>query len=116
MDVFRPDRPGRLPALLQRTPYNKGTPHSRGYSLDVVRAAMVGYAVVIQDVRGRYTSDGEFYPFVDEMSDGYDSVEWVAGQPWCNGRVGMFGSSYVGATQWLAAKSKPPSLQAIAPG
>ena len=115
-DIFRPDRPGRLPALLQRTPYNKSTPHSRGYSLDAVRAAMAGYVVVIQDVRGRYTSDGEFYPFVDEMSDGYDSVEWVAGQPWCNGRVGMFGSSYVGATQWLAAKSKPPALQAIAPG
>ena len=115
-DVFRPDRPGRLPALLQRTPYSKSTPHSRGYSLDAVRAAMAGYAVVIQDVRGRYTSDGEFYPFVDEMSDGYDSVEWVAGQPWCNGRVGMYGSSYVGATQWLAAKAKPPSLQAIAPG
>ena len=115
-DIFRPDRPGRLPALLQRTPYSKSTPHSRGYSLDAVRAAMAGYAVVIQDVRGRYTSDGEFYPFVDEMSDGYDSVEWVAGQPWCNGRVGMYGSSYVGATQWLAAKSKPPSLQAIAPG
>ena len=116
VDVFRPDGPARLPALLQRTPYNKGTPRSRGYSLDAIRAAMAGYAVVIQDIRGRYTSDGEFYPFVDEMSDGYDSVEWVAGQPWCNGRVGMFGSSYVGATQWLAAKSKPPSLQAIAPG
>ena len=116
VDVFRPDSPGRLPALLQRTPYSKGTPHSRGYSLDAVRAAMAGYAVVIQDIRGRYTSDGEFYPFVDEMNDGYDSVEWVAGQPWCNGRVGMYGSSYVGATQWLAAKSRPPALQAIAPG
>ncbi len=116
VDVFRPDGAGKLPALLQRTPYDKSTPHSRGYALDAIRAAMSGYAVVIQDVRGRFTSDGEFYPFVDEMNDGYDSVEWVAGQPWCNGRVGMFGSSYVGATQWLAAKARPPSLGAIAPG
>ena len=116
VDVFRPAGQGKLPALLQRTPYDKSTPHSRGYALDAIRAAAAGYAVVIQDVRGRYTSDGEFYPFVDEVKDGYDSVEWVAGQPWCNGRVGMFGSSYVGATQWLAAKARPPSLAAIAPG
>jgi putative CocE/NonD family hydrolase len=77
---------------------------------------MSGFAVVIQDVRGRYSSDGDFYAFVNEIDDGYDSVEWVAGQPWCTGKVGMYGGSYVGATQWLAAKSKAPSLTAIAPG
>ena len=81
-----------------------------------MRAAARGYAVVIQDVRGRFSADGEFYTFVNEMDDGYDSVEWVAGQSWCNGKVGMYGASYVGATQWLAASSKPPSLAAIAPG
>ena len=116
VDIFRPDAGGGFPALLQRTPYDKSTPSARTYSLDAIRAAMAGYAVVIQDIRGRFSSDGEFYTFTDEMNDGYDSIEWVAGQPWCNGKVGMYGSSYVGATQWLAAKSLPPSLSAIAPG
>lgn len=116
VDVFRPDAPGKFPALLQRTPYDKSTPASRTGTLDAVRAAMAGYGVVIQDVRGRYTSDGEFYTFVNEINDGYDSVEWAASQPWCTGKVGMYGVSYVGATQWLAAKSRPPSLAGIAPG
>ena len=116
VDVFRPDGAGRFPGLLQRTPYNKNEPASRTASLDAIRAAMAGYAVVIQDVRGCYSSDGEFYTFVNEIEDGYDSVEWVASQSWCNGKVGMYGSSYVGATQWLAAKANPPSLVCIAPG
>ena len=115
-DVFRPRARGRFPALLQRTPYDKSSPQSRTGTLDAVRAAMNGYAVVIQDVRGRYASQGEFYTFVNEMDDGHDSVEWVAGQPWCTGKVGMYGVSYVGATQWLAAKAGAPSLSAIAPG
>ena len=116
VDVFRPDVPGRFPALLQRTPYDKGGPGSRSGPVDAIRGAMNGYAVVIQDVRGRHSSDGEFYTFVNESDDGYHSVEWVASQPWCTGKVGMYGVSYVGATQWLAAKTKPPSLAAIAPG
>ena len=115
-DLFRPSGNGKSPALLVRTPYNKSSPSVRGLTLDALRAAGNGYAVVIQDVRGRYSSDGEFYPFVNEIEDGYDSVEWVAGQSWCDGKVGMFGNSYMGATQWLAAKAKPPSLLAIAPG
>ena len=116
VDLFRPDAAGRFPGLLQRTPYNKSGAQSRGGTLDPIYAAMNGYAVVIQDVRGRHSSEGEFYTFVNEIDDGYDSVEWVAGQPWCTGKVGMYGVSYVGATQWLAAKSKPPSLAGIAPG
>ena len=115
-DVFRPDAPGRFPALLQRTPYDKSASASRTGVLDAVTAAMAGYAVVIQDVRGRHSSDGEFYTFVNEIDDGFDSIEWVTGQPWCTGKVGMYGASYVGATQWLAAKSKPPGLAAIVPG
>ena len=115
-DVCRPDADGPFPGLLQRTPYDKSSGMSRTGMLDAIRAAMSGYAVVIQDTRGRYSSDGEFYAFADEISDGYDSVEWVASQPWCTGKVGMYGVSYVGATQWLAAKAKPPSLACIAPG
>ena len=116
VDVYKPDTPGQFPTLLQRTPYDKSAAMTTTGILDPIRAAKSGYAVVIQDVRGRYTSEGEFYTFVNEMDDGYDSVEWVAGQPWCSGKVGMVGVSYVGATQWLTAKAKPPSLVAIAPG
>ena len=116
VDVFRPDAVGAFPGLLQRTPYDKGSTSSRSGTLDAVSAASRGYAVAIQDVRGRYSSGGEFYTFVNESNDGYDSVEWLASQPWCTGKVGMYGVSYVGATQWLAAKSKPPSLKGIAPG
>ena len=114
-DVFRPDTAGRFPALLQRTPYDKSGPFSRSMSIDAMRAVLGGYAVAIQDVRGRYTSEGDFEPFQNEIEDGYDSVEWLASQPWCDGKVGTFGGSYVGATQWLAASSVPPSLKGIAP-
>ena len=79
------------------------------------RAAARGYVVFLQDVRGRYTSDGEWYPFLHESEDGYDTVEWVAAQPYSDGRVGMFGASYVGATQMLAAIAHPPHLAGICP-
>ena len=115
-DVFRPRVDGPVPALLQRTPYDRTAPMNRTGTLDVIRAASHGFAVVVQDVRGRYDSEGEFYTFFNEINDGYDSVEWVGSQPWCSGKVGMFGVSYVGATQWLAAKSGAPSLAGIAPG
>ena len=115
-DVFRPQVEGKVPALLQRTPYDKTAPSNRTGTLDAIRAASYGYGVVVQDVRGRYSSEGEFYTFFNEINDGYDSVEWVASQPWSSGKVGMFGVSYVGATQWLAAKSGAPSLAGIAPG
>ncbi|MDP6302688.1 MAG: CocE/NonD family hydrolase, partial [SAR202 cluster bacterium] len=93
-DVFRPDAAGKAPALLSRTPYDKSAPANRTGTLDAIRGAMNGYAVVVQDVRGRYSSDGVFYTFVNEIDDGYDSVEWVAGQSWCTGKVGMYGPSY----------------------
>jgi putative CocE/NonD family hydrolase len=111
-DVYRPDGSGPFPVLLQRTPYNKTLARAM---LDPLKAAEQGFAVVIQDTRGRYTSEGAFYAFRDEPLDGYDTVEWAAAQPWSSGKIGMFGSSYVGATQWLAAKTQPPHLSAIMP-
>ena len=113
-DVYLPSRSGQHPVLLQRTAYGKSAGTS-GAMTNVLRAVDEGYAVVIQDCRGRYSSDGDFVPFHVEVNDGYDSVEWCAAQDWSTGRVGMFGTSYVGATQWLAAIAAPPSLRAIFP-
>ncbi len=108
-DVYRPKAPGKYPVLLERTPYNRRDP-STGSAL-----ASDGYVVILQDTRGRFDSEGEFYPFRHEAEDGYDSVEWAAALPYSNGVVGMFGGSYVGATQMLAASSHPPHLVAIFP-
>lgn len=113
-DLYLPDLSGSFPALLQRTPYNKAY-LPVVLSLDPLRAAGEGYAVIVQDTRGRYASEGEFYPFCNEADDGYDSVEWIAGQAWCNGRVGMLGASYAGANQLHTAQAQPPHLAAIAP-
>ena len=71
--------------------------------------------VVLQDVRGRYGSEGAFAPYSQEGHDGYDTIEWAAKQPWSNGAVGSFGLSYPGAVQWLAAVEQPPSLKAMVP-
>ena len=113
-DLYRPDGEGPYPTILQRTPYDK-TNSLSNTMLDPLRAAKSGFAVVIQDTRGRYTSEGEFYAFRDDIDDGYDTVEWAAAQTWSNGKVGMYGASYVGATQWLAATSRPPHLVTIVP-
>jgi putative CocE/NonD family hydrolase len=110
-DVFRPAARGKYPVILQRTPYNKNLTTVGLLMFDVIRAAGEGYAVVIQDSRGRYASEGEFYTFRDDILDGYDTVEWCAVQPWSDGNIGMYGASYVGATQWLAAVSQPPAPQ-----
>src|SRR6516164_2550925 len=113
-DIFRPDAEGNFPVLLQRTPYRRAI--TWGYDVDFAqRAASHGYVVFLQDVRGRYTSDGEWYPFLHESEDGYDTVEWAAALPYSDGRVGMFGGSYVGATQMLAAIVHPPHLAGICP-
>ena len=74
-----------------------------------------GYALAVQDVRGRFDSDGEWHPYINERRDGFDSVEWVYEQPWCNGYIGMIGRSYVGYTQWMAAADRPRGLKAIVP-
>jgi putative CocE/NonD family hydrolase len=109
-DVYRPSRPGRYPVVLERTPYNR-----RGDAALALELAARDYVVVLQDTRGRYESEGEFYPFRHEGADGYDSVEWAAGLEYSNGKVGMMGGSYVGATQMLAAAETPPHLVSIFP-
>ena len=109
-DVYRPEADGKFPVLLQRTPYNKASGLEFG-----LKAAARGYVVIIQDVRGRYTSEGEWYTFRHEPDDGYDTVEWAAVLPYSNGKVGMFGGSYVGATQMLTAIAHPPHLAGIFP-
>ena len=109
-DICRPKADGKFPLLLTRTPYDKNR------TVDFcLKAAARGYVVVAQDVRGRYASEGDWYPFKYESQDGYDTVEWAAALPYSNGKVGMFGGSYVGATQYLAAIAKPPHLAGICP-
>ena len=109
-DIYRPAGEGTFPVLLQRTPYNKDNAAEFGR-----KAVARGFMVVVQDVRGRFTSDGEWYTFKHESEDGYDTIEWAAALPHSNGKVGMFGGSYVGATQMLAAISHPPHLAGICP-
>jgi len=112
-DVYRPARAGRFPVLVFRTPYGKQFA-AKGDGVHT-KAVARGYAVVLQDVRGRYASDGIFNPYRQEGADGYDTIEWAAKQPWSDGRVGTYGLSYPGAVQWLAAMEQPPHLVAMAP-
>src|ERR687886_1128013 len=114
-NVYSPAAGGPYPVLLTRLPYGKDLSADTTY-FDPIKAARRGYVVVVQDVRGRYASEGEFTPFVREFEDGYDSVEWAARLPGSNGSVGMFGLSYFGKTQWHAAVTRPPSLRSMAPG
>jgi putative CocE/NonD family hydrolase len=112
-DLYRPTRDGRFPTLVYRTPYGK---HQSGAAIITARkATQRGYAVLMQDVRGRYASGGEFLPYQQEGKDGYDTIEWAAKQPWSTGWVGTYGLSYPGAVQWLAAVENPPSLKAMVP-
>jgi uncharacterized protein len=114
-DLFRPDTSEKLPVLLNRTPYNKAMPMVFAMTLDATRAAEAGYNVLVQDCRGRFASDGVWDCFTVEGADGYDTIEWAARQPWSSGKVGTYGASYMGATQWLAATQAPPSLKAMVP-
>lgn len=112
-EVWRPAADGRYPVLVYRTPY--GRLQAAGADTIFERAVARGYAVVVQDVRGRYGSEGDFLPYQQEGRDGYDTIEWAARQPWSDGRVGTFGLSYPGAVQWLAALERPPHLRAMVP-
>jgi uncharacterized protein len=114
-DAYRPQSAARVPALLLRTPYDRSVPLIPLSGIEPERAVAAGYAVVCQDVRGQFESDGDFYTFVTEGPDGFDTVEWLAGQEWCDGSVAMVGRSYSATCQWLAASERPPSLKAICP-
>ncbi len=116
-DLWLPDGDGPWPVILQRTPYRKEDAFGTHYisALDFRAALRRGYAIAIQDTRGRYTSEGAFEPFVHEREDGADTIAWLRSQPFCNGEVVMFGASYVGATQVLAASGRPEGLIAVSP-
>lgn len=107
--VHLPAAEGRFPVLLQRTPYDA---LARGGELEWPGR---GFAFVRQDVRGKFGSEGEWYPWLNEKSDGEDTLEWLTAQPWCNGRVVMYGGSYVSATQLGAAASGHEALKAVTP-
>jgi uncharacterized protein len=114
-DLYLPEDGRPVPAIVNRTPYDRTFPLIPPAAIDPERAVEAGFALVCQDVRGQYGSDGEFYTFVHEGSDTHDTVEWAARQPWCSGKVGMAGRSYAAAVQWLGAAEGPAHLRAIAP-
>lgn len=111
-DVYLPDGEstpeGPFPAILIRTPYDKS-----GVAGTAEFFTKHGYAVAVQDVRGRFSSEGTFYIYTQEGSDGYDAAEWVASRPWCNGDVGTYGGSYLAATQNALAVLRPPHLKTM---
>jgi uncharacterized protein len=114
-DVYRLDDDVARPCLLQRVPYGRTIPAIANGALDVRRAVEAGFVVVVQDCRGRGDSSGRFVPFRDECSDAVATFDWIVAQPWSDGSIGMFGRSYAGLNQWLAATSGHPALRAIAP-
>jgi uncharacterized protein len=111
--LLLPPGAGPFPVIVYRTPY--GVREAVETSGIFKKALGRGYAIVAEDVRGRYESDGEFRPYQQEGRDGYDTIEWAARQPWSNGAVGTVGGSYPGAVQWFAALENPPHLKAMVP-
>ncbi|MDX2058339.1 MAG: CocE/NonD family hydrolase [Gemmatimonadales bacterium] len=113
IDLYRPTGSERVPVILMRTPYNKNVFRRAGSV--AWRFAANGFAVAVQDVRGMHESEGEFIPQNGDVTDGYDTVEWIASQPWSNGKVGTYGCSYLGDVQILMATARPPHLAAMIP-
>jgi len=110
-NIIVPEGPGPWPVILTRTPYGKDGAIAAVDGREQVYTD-AGYARVVQDCRGRFKSEGKYRAFVDDMEDGYDTVEWIAKQPWSNGKVGMVGTSAMGITTNLAAMAGPPHLLA----
>lgn len=113
-DIYRPRTEGKYPVLISRTPYGK-TNREHDYEMFARLYASQGYVVIVQAVRGKHPSEGDFEPYVHEASDGHDTVEWAAQQPWSTGRVGMVGFSYLGSCVWLAATQPSEYLKALIP-
>lgn len=109
-DLYRDEALAKAPVVLTRTPYDRTKQKGTGE-----KWAKAGYIFIAQDCRGKFGSEGTFAPYNNEGQDGYDTIEWITRQPWCSGRVGMMGGSYVGAVQWQAAVEQPPGLAVIAP-
>ena len=112
-DIYLPAAEGEFPTLLVRDIYTNGSPANRQRYAKF--ATTNGYAFVFQSARGRYDSDGQWYPYFQEINDGDDTLTWIAKQSWSDGKVGMFGTSYLASVQWLAALNRNPALVAIAP-
>jgi putative CocE/NonD family hydrolase len=113
-DIYRPKIDEALPVIMLRTPYDKDSPLYR-YDVMAQFFASLGYVVLVQDVRGKYLSEGKFQPLINEEDDGYDTIKWAAGQPWSNGKCGILGYSYLGSCAWLPLKKAPSALQTIIP-
>ncbi len=109
-DIYRDEAKTKAPVILMRTPYDRTR-----QKVNAEQWAKAGYIFIAQDCRGTRASEGVMAPYNNEGQDGYDTLEWITRQPWCSGRVGMMGGSYVGAVQWQAAVENPPGLAAIAP-
>src|SRR5260370_21750076 len=113
-DVYLPDDPAPVEAVLVRLPYDKNSRYVLfRWVAEIFRQR--GYAMVVEDVRGKFRAEGETLGFVREANDGYDTIDWIIAQPWSNGIVGMFGDSYYGFTQWAAVSSGHRALRAIVP-
>lgn len=112
-DIWLPEKEGEYPAILVRTPYTKADRQPRFPEFGKFFAER-GYVFILQDVRGRGDSDGEFNFFFSDGKDGYDAIEWIAQQEWCNGKVGTLGPSYMGGALWVAARENPPHLVCMA--
>ncbi len=114
-DLYKPEGEGKYPAILLRFIFKKDN-YSRTWEVyDPIRFVKAGYAVFVQDIRGTGVSEGEFLRFTADGKDGYDTIEWMAQQSWCDGNVGMFGNFYAGFLQFAAAAERPPHLRAICP-
>lgn len=113
-NVYRPKAEGKFPVILTRLPYGKDEYYCWMPAIGKFWAKK-GYVFIAQDVRGKFCSEGEFEPLKNEVDDGYDTLEWIAGQPWCDGNIGMEGESYFGYTSWAGAVSGNPNLKCISP-
>jgi putative CocE/NonD family hydrolase len=113
-DLYRPDADGAFPVIVSRIPYGRAEPRLQ-ISLAGGLFASQGFVFVAQDVRGKHDSEGTYYPYIHEAEDGHDTIQWAGTQRWSNGRVGTYGFSYFGSTQWLAAPQRSPHLKAMVP-